>query len=570
MSAGWRQLAAATGGALGVAVLASWPLAARLGAVRTSARADGDFGYSLWVQGWGGRVLTGQDSFQNSVMVYFPDGQALATSVWNLVTVLGTGWLQLVLAPLLAWHVSMFLVSVANGVAGWFLGRCLGGSAGAWVAMVAAAAAPFAWTQMAEGRLEQALLAPILMTLLGLEMVRAGAPRGGLLTGAGLGLVAGTYWFMAPLIVVATAPMWVPALRTAAARRSLGLAAVVAAVIVAAFLVPVAPALVDGVQQDAVQSVRLSAIQRGNSALSPWQLVAGGGLPGHRLPVVLVLSLGAGLFFAGGRRWVGFAGVAAALAAGAVLTWDGTPVRIGGWSLALPLAGMDVLPGFRRFWWPNRAAALVTAGGIGCAALAAGQLRARLAGRPRVFGAVVVGALAVLVLDARGIFLDAVSRGDPRVPTSPLDPRPDGRFYAASLPGWVGAPPETGAVLPLPWGRVGNAAPLYQAFHGLPSVLGDGAGERRIRPKTFSARVEANPLLSAWDLGQTPDTAAAAAGFRALEQQGVRWVLWHLPDPDTDPQAASAWRRDARVVERALGPPEVEEPTLLVWSLSSD
>ena len=493
-----------------------WPLPMELGVAWTSARAEGDLAWSLVMHDWATDALTGQGQWTRDPRVWFPDGGALAASAWNLVALITTGWLGIGVESLAAWHRSMLFIGLCNGLAGGWLGWRVAGRPGAVLAAIACAASPLAWFEMCEGRLEQGLVAPLAVCAAE-AWAWSRSPRP-VLAGLALGLVAATYWFLGPvaLVTFSVLPLLGPGRVPRPLRselRALGVAAAVCLTVLVLALLPILDTAWSGAQQAAIGDGQLSRIQRVASAISPFQLVAGGRLPAHRIPLVAVLLLPVALKVRETRPWVIAMAIGTALAAGSVWSMDGTPVRFAGFEWSLPLRALDALPGFSRFWWPDRIVAVVLVATAGALAGLTTVLPPRWLW-PGV--AIVGGAWAV---DARMQLRDAVDSGDPRIPTSELDPSPLGGFY--TLP----TLPETtssGVLLVGPWSTTANLIPLLAIHTGRPLIRGDGAADARLWPQHFAERVHASPLLSALyrQAPLPPDT------LEQLDELKITSVIW--------------------------------------------
>lgn len=498
--------------AAGVAVVGTmvmtWPLALQVGQVRTSGRAEGDLGWSILMHRWAGELWTGRASLWGDPRVGWPDGGDLPSSAWNLVALLGTGWLQLFTTePHAGWHLAVLLVGVLNGLAGGVLGRVVGGRTGTWAGAAMILALPWPWMELLEGRLEQGLVAPIALWLAAAWHLRSHGAASGAWGGAALGLVAATYWFMGPLAGLAGLAVWgLPR------RKQLGPFAGALAVVVGLALLPLVPALVDGAQAAAVNDGVFSRTQRLHNSVLVSIFAVGPGV--QRVPALVWLLALCGLSHPAGRRlWVA-AAVGAVWALGPVLSVGGQPVLVGGYELTLPLSTLDVLPGFERFWWPERAGAIVGVAMAGAAVV----------GARRVPVAWVVVAVVLGLLDGRHTLHKAVAARDADLPTSPLDPPPMGAFFA--LP----AKPElpgSGPLLVLPWGRATNAAAELGVRTGRPLLLPDGAADARLRSAAFAERVAGSALLTTLDRGGAIDPSTLVEELEAL---GVDTVVWLGPD----------------------------------------
>ena len=502
----------------------AWPLPLELGTAWTSARAEGDLAWSLVLHAWTTDALTGAASWTADPRVWHPDGGSLPGSAWNLVALLTTGWLGLAADPLLAWHRSMLFIGVLNGLGGAWLGYRVGGRAGAIVGAAALACVPFAWFEMCEGRLEQGLIAPLAVWFAE-AWALARTPRP-VLAGASLALVAATYWFLGPIALFVGLAL--PSLRPDATlaplrnqKQQVALGALVAIGLVGLALAPVAGALASGTGAAAVIDPVLGRTQRLASSLTPLDQLLGGRLPAHRVPLVAWAWAPLAWRLPLLRPWLAAAALGAVLAAGSVATVDGNPLQIGGYELSLPLRMLDALPGFSRFWWPDRIVAVVVVAASGGLAAAVGALPRRWTVPAALLAVVLVG------IDSRAQLRSAVQEGDPRIPSALLDPAPRGGFYARpTIPDLPGDAPA----LVGPWSTTPNTIPQVHLATGRPLLRGDGAADRRLWPPGFAQRVDRDPLLTALSRGAAPPPETP----RLLDALGVDVVLWLGPDQRAD------------------------------------
>ena len=121
-----RELATATVVAALLAIVFTWPLAARLG---TAARVDtGDGRYSIWNVAWVAHALTSDDSVWNA-NIFYPQRHALAFSEANLVAgVIGVPIWVLTKNPIATSNFTILVSFVLAGVCMFALVRYLTGS----------------------------------------------------------------------------------------------------------------------------------------------------------------------------------------------------------------------------------------------------------------------------------------------------------------------------------------------------------------------------------------------------------------------------------------------------------
>ncbi len=531
-------------GCLLLAVAASWPLAPQISEVTTSGRADGDLGYTLFAQWWSWQALTGAGSFFDCPLVYFPMGQNLAGSVWNLVVLFATAPFHEFTDPITAYNLSILAIATANAAAFFILGQRLGGTPAGVLAAVLVSGMPYAWFELFEGRPEQGFLAPAALYALALIRLREGHARAVLWVGLSMAWVAACYWFMAPLLAVGLLPVLGRSLTTRSTWTSLGKAAGVCMVGCAPFLALILPSILGKGGTRSLVDTGNASFMRMSNRVNPIEVLLPLGEIGflqHSIPIAATVGLVLAARHPAARLWIAAAILSILLATG------------------IPLAALDLLPGFDRFWWPYRALGVVAVAMAGALATWLGSLPRR----QQFAGLLALG--LPLVLQGRSLVLGAVQHGDPNLPTSPLDPSARGFWFDRNLPDWVQQPHESGAVLVFPFPSVQNHAHRFRPYHGLPTAMGDGVGEPLIRPESFNALLSQNRFLAAWAAGQEPPQDAAA--LDRIREMGFRWILWVLPDPKAHPEHSARWRGEAHQLEPLLGVPNVQEDTLLVWDL---
>ena len=542
----------------------SWPLPTQIGEVLTSGRADGDLGYTLSAHWWAGEVLQGQASFPINERVYFPHGQNMAGSVWNVVPLFLSAWTHLILDPLGAYHTSILFLMLLNGLAAGLLGARIGGTWGAIGAASTLLAFPYPWAEALEGRLEQAFLAPALLVFWAAIPFRESPREHARSLGLLMGLVASCYWFYAPIVSLGLSVFLGRTLLTRETLTSLLQALGFTVLVAAPFLLLIHPALEGGAFTQATTDTQHILFTRVGQSLSPWDSFSGGLGPdnlGRTLPIVGSLALfAAGIQFPKARIWMLVALAGALFAMGPVVGHGNEPWVVGNRMLPLPFGLLDIVPGLERFWWPYRFLAVV---GIAAAAAMAVLFSHLVKSRGR---AAPILLAALLLIEGRFVLTNAVQAGDPSIPSSAWDPEPHGHFFRLELPQWVQNPPESGALLEFPMARVANAAPLYAPFHQLPTAHGDGIREAHIRPSAFETGLNENPILSAWANGEVPSFDSDS--LSQLHSLGFRHILVH-----TNRSGQLAFGREEEVLlsrlRTALGPPVHEEPALRVFAVPS-
>lgn len=179
---------------LGLAVLLTWPLAARLTTALPGPPGD-NFEY-LWKIWWVARALVaGQNPFWNPD-IFAPGGYPLALSETTLAHLLPALPLTLAFGEVASYNLTMLLSFALSGGAMWLLARHLTGSGwGAWLAGLVWAFSPYRLAHLGAGHLPLMGTAWIPLCLLavdralrmeGMRAVRAGA-------------LAGLFWALAAL-----------------------------------------------------------------------------------------------------------------------------------------------------------------------------------------------------------------------------------------------------------------------------------------------------------------------------------------------------------------------------------
>jgi hypothetical protein len=544
------------------ALFMSWPLASQLGEVLTSARADGDLGYTLSAHSWAGDLWSGSASFPINENVYFPTGQNMAGSVWNFVVLLGSAWPHLFASPLSAYQIGLLWLMVLNGLAAALLGHRLGGKWGAWGAACAILAFPYPWLEAFEGRLEQSFLAPMLLVFWAAIELKSNAKSNGRMLGALMALVAASYWYHAPICAIGLAVFFGGDLRKSRLRKQLGEALLFCGLFVLPFLLLIWPALRGGAYGNAIQDTQHVLFTRVGMGVNPWEVLGGEFGPDHLgrcLPIGLVLGLVlAWRVHRQSRLWTVVLCTGLVFAMGPAFSLDTAPTLVGGRLIPLPFALLDWIPGMSRFWWPYRFLSLV---GVGAAAGIA-LLFSRLPSNKRATLALVFS--AILFVEGRFLVSKATMAGDSTLPTSVWDPAPQGRFFAFNLPEWMKNPPESGALLEFPMAEVANAAPLYAPFHQLPTAHGDGVREAHIRPSDFQPTTQGNRLFSSWAQNLLPDVDPQSVA--AMLDLGFRYILVHK-SPEADSAISERTQGIVRRLEAGLGKAVHTEETLLVFDL---
>jgi len=534
----------------------------------TSGSADGDLGYTIFAQWWASKTLAGEGAFNACPLVYFPEGQDLTGSVWNLVVLFLTAPLHWLTDPITAYNLSILAISFVNTLVFAVLGFRLGGRSGGFIAAVMAASMPFAWVELFDGRPEQGFMAPAALYAFSLLKLKEGQSGAVVWTGLSMAFAAVCYWFMAPMLAFAMLPLLGSKLKEGAIWMQLALAAMICLIACGPFLALIMPIVLGEGGARSMFDPGNAMFMRITNSVNPI-----GALLSftedeyfqHCIPLAAVAGAVAAFRHAPARPWIftAIAGLVLSLGPAFLLA----PLDAGSPAapphLPLPLALLDILPGFERFWWPYRALTITS---VGIAGALASWLGAQT-GRRQIW--MVAGFGLAILFHGRSLSLAALEMGNPNLPDSPLDPGPAESFYERDLPTWVTTPHAQGGVLIFPLRDVQNYSHMLTPFHGLPTALGDGVGEPLIRPESFNDRISKNALLKAWsESKEVPDSARE--GLDDLRASGFRWLLWILPDEERFPEERALWRSRAANLDPLLGQPDHEESTLVVWDLSRE
>lgn len=452
-----------------LAVGGLWPFAPALlaGEIPGQREIPMDGGNGLYIYALVGEVLAGNGSALHTDAMWFPVGRSLLLSVQNIVDALAAQPFFWALGPQLGTAVFAALCLVLNGVAAGWLGERVGGRgwAGPAAAMVVAMS-PYVWAEAQTGRITQTILAPMLVAA-GYAWTASVDGKGGARAGAWLGLAGLGYWFYgifgAGVVgMVFLGGLVEPGVPRRERLRALGRAALVSVLLAAPFAIFTALSWADmpGVGADNPPVPNATRLGGGFFWLQHSRIVAY--IP-QLLYVVAVLA-------AVGRP----RGRAVAVAVATLLlclTALGDFVRVGGVPVPTPLYLLHQLPGFERFWWPNRA--------LGGATVALAASAALLASRP---GWARVAALVGVLVSA------AQAAGVPGVLTG---------WRVPERPAW--ADRGQGAILFLPMldPDVGKVRFAQWATHRRPLVNGMAMWDSMLCPPEWTAWAEAQPLVHA-------------------------------------------------------------------------
>jgi hypothetical protein len=533
----WPELGRPALLALLAAVVATWPAVLRVGTHLHGDPWFSDTQVGLW---WGWHVpralLRLQDPFVAQELVW-PEGQDVTLLVWNLGAQLLSAPFFLLLAPVAALNASAFLTQALNGVACAWAVRALGGDAhGQSLAAGLAGASAYAWIEAGHGRFEQAMWFPLPVFLGALLTAR---PR---LAGVALGVAGALYWFHAYFLVLVCVVWWAFAPR---ARLRAALEVGCAALAVALpFLLRVAwAALGPAVEAGAVAQSGGDGLRMQAAAVSAfpvdwlWPIADRPLQYAARLPLFL---LPAGVWAlwrgTGAVRALGACALACAvLSAGPwAAAGNGVLHRPGGHAVPLPMLLLDVLPGFRRFWWCYRWLGLA----IPAAIVTLGTLRLRAP-------VVAVAGLLACVETA------ALLRGGPSFASPALREVVVPRALAV-----LARLPDSAPIVQLPTDGLLNANVGAIPFHGQPIDGGIVYQIPQARSSAWRARAGSSPLWQALR-GGPPRRM-----FSASDTGGFRYVL--LWKSDRDAQRVRALDASLR---QSFGPPAAEDATLSLWAI---
>ncbi len=496
---------------------------ARVAAYGSDLPTDGAQGQFIFAEV--ARAIWGDGSLLWTDRVWYPAGYPFLLSEQNILDAVLLSPFVRLLGPTLpiAWF--GVLVLVTNGLAGGWLARKVADSPRAGVVgAVLLGASPYVLGELSCGRVTQAWLVPMCLTL-GLAWDGAkGDLRKASLAGVLLALTGYHYWFYALFIAPGVAAV---VLGRVGLKRGIGPLAVIAGV----SLLLVAPAVAFVIQHWAdMPGTNIDA----DAFRWPARLLAG--LPGldpggldhetRYLPHLLYAVMAGAVLVWPRRVAVSLAAVAGFL----VLVSMGQSLTVGDQSVRLPYGWLILIPGLSRFWWPTRALGAATVALTPVAALAFRRLRG--ASRVAAAGGLLLCVLQAWYLPGRIVALDAPTRV-----------------------GWSNRAPA-GAVLALPMlsEPVGRRASFMQPFHGRPLVNGNGMWDAHLWPPAFRAFYSTQPLLQALlatEIGSKKTTPAHhSSGVSKLASAGVSVVLF--PAAWLDHGSA---HREVALLNDLLGPP---------------
>jgi len=512
-------------------VAATWPAAATWNTHTLVPLGYADVQAGLW---WphhvGEAVLAGRDPFQ-APELFWPAGQDVTLLVWNVLA-------ELLLFPLWHWfspnaalNLAAFVVAGLNAAASAAAVRRLSfgvgpnGTAGAavagadgtaprsraalasWAPELAAAAlagaSHFAFLEMVNGRIEQALWAPVVLVLA--ELV-APDPRAGR-AAVWLGLAAAVYWFYGYFLALGLVG-FVVARRSRAALRFAAATGAGSLLVAAPFLAPVLLAAAGGTPTRAAADTLTSQAAASVSFPSGlfWPLGVQPAFGAMAVPlVVLPFAIAALWRGRGAVRGLGAVALATAVLALGPYAVNAAGSPLGGVRLWLPTAALDLLPGMARFWWCYRWLTLAIPASIVGIVVA---LRAR----PALLFAVVLFGLGETACVLRG--------------GSPLPRLPRQGVRAPPALDQLAAAPDPSPILVLPKGDVHAIFVGWQAWFRQPTDLGLGGHLPGVAPTGYAEAAAATPLGRAL----ADPSAPAPASWTAADTGGFRFVLLFFRD----------------------------------------
>lgn len=406
----------------------------------------------------------------------------------------------------------------------------------AFLAAVAFQLNPYVLYELGGGRPTQALLAFTPLAFLALLHLGGEGWRG-TAWAVGLGLAvalqAWTYWFMGWFLVVGLAAMAPGELRRCPSPARwlarLTLAVCVCGAVVAPAVLPMLRAADAGAVPGLVQGWG-----------SPFAPPATGqvflGFPGLaplRVPWVWGFVLVAWtLVGAGRRRWLPVLIACLVFAPGPTLGREGPP-------LPPYLLAYYAVPFLPRLWFPYRILSVAFV----AASVGVGHVAQRAGAR--------WGLVAALL--GVGLLASPLAGEVIPLPTTGLRPVPPAYQHVAA---------QGGAVVTLPVGA-SQPAIVWQTYHHQPLFGGMGEGAAELWPPGFERRLQTpfGQAMRACGRGRE----APALGRRDVEwllAEGFRWVVLHTETVPPDRRETAR-----RACSDVLGPPAIDDGTVLLWSL---
>lgn len=541
MNARWAPVAAFPIG-VAASVAATWPAATtfRTHSLVPVGYADVQAGM-WWPRQVGDALLQGKNPFY-AESLFWPVGQDVTRLVWNVLAELVLFPLWQLTTPLAALNLAAFLVSGLNAAAcAWGVRRLGGGAAAALGAAVMAGGSHFAFIEMVNGRIEQALWAPVAVFLAELLSPDPRPVRAGIW----LGLAAAVYWFYGYFLLLVVLA-WLALRHSRAALGTVVKLGAVSALTALPFLLPVlldvsgrATAYMGG---DTLASQAIASVSVTSGLW--WPLGVEPAFAAMSVPL-LVLPFSAYALTRGRGPLRGLGAVALAttiLAMGPFLALDGG-APLGGVRLWLPQAALNVLPGMARFWWCYRWLTLAIPAAILGLAWVFRERRVALA----LLAAASIGETA------------CVLRGG--APTARL-PRQGVRLPPAM--GLIAALPAEAPVLVLPRGDTNAIFIGWQAWFRQPVDIGLAQHLPGVIPCGIV------DVMGSSELGKTltDPTRPVPARWTSEQTQGFAYVLLFFRDaaPGSRQHDAETSQLEARLTA-VLGAPMAQNAVAAWWAI---
>ena len=534
-TAGLRRvlaILAGTGLAAAVALAATWPAALTFATHTHGLFFDADLQVSIWWQAAMVEALKeGRDPF-HALSLAWPDGQDTRLLLWNYAPQLLLAPIHWFTDPVLGLNLSSLAIMVLNGLAaGWAAHKATGSRAGALTGLVVGATSAYAWAEMGSGRAEQAIWAPVAIYIGGLIplLKEPGTRRHILICALALAASGAIYWFYAYLLVICTGLMLAGiAIRRHLSRRTLwdfAWIGGVSLVLAAPFLIPVisgslqATDAYHGITEQVANPIDMQA----NSNLVPMcylgLLSNGRGFPSAQAPLLLLpICLLVAIRATGPVRAVAWMGMLTAIfAAGPVLMKDvGEPIDLFGYLVYLPMAALEVLPGFQRFWWPYRWLGLAIPVFAICAGWAICRFR-----RPHL----PLALFTVLCVVECGLILRIYLPPPHHVEGSPRNRPISNPARIPAIFKSLAREPYPSPILQVPVAKIINGEVGWHAYHRQPIDGGVAWHVKGVRTAAYEKRRREVPLFVAVERASKDLPVNQKRRWSPKEAGGFRYVM---------------------------------------------
>ena len=492
-------------------------------------------GGMYWPWAFSRSLLSGEALYLRPELMW-PVGQDVRLLIWNHGVQFLLFPLFAALDPIPATNLSALLIATINGLAGAWAGWCISGRRlGALIGLSVAVGSPYGFVEAGVGRPEQGLWAPLAVWMGALATLWRCPDdrRMAVIAGLSLAWAGAVYWFyavFAVLLLAVSLPLGRP---TPTHLRALVLAGGVSVVAVSPFLIPVLLSLLSSpeVLTGAVGANDTVAMQTRASILPVGFLgpLAVGEERSWRLPMLLVPVLLIGLIRGerGVRLVAGCGLLAAVFSAGPVLL-DGARQSTG---TPLPGAGLNLLPGFERFWWPYRWQAAATAAVV---VVLPALIRSRRMAVAVILFSLIEGTVILRDGGARAVM---------------------GRAEVPALFVALGKLEGTHPILQLPGAWLRNSRVGWIPWHGQPIDGGMGSGMGLAPPQRDI------PMLTMIDSASLDPDMRGPAVFTEEEAGGFHYVIFYNEGPS---EQRGPMRRGLR---RVLGAPFYGDSSMMVWAV---